>query len=137
VVADEEAIVRGEIARHAVWSDPVVQARTGVLHQLRGGELDDFTVGWESSCRRGLGFHRIIFSLLAGATCMVSWGADLGVRTSMTARFVFSLAHVVTANAYLRSRSAGLCAYLPAANASVRLPELTQHRAWLCLVPAA
>jgi hypothetical protein len=42
VVANEEAIGRGEIARHAIWSGPVVQARTGVLHQLRGGGLDDF-----------------------------------------------------------------------------------------------
>jgi hypothetical protein len=42
----------------------------------------------------------------------------------MTARFVFSRARVVTANAHVRWRSAGLCAYLPAANASVRLPEL-------------
>jgi hypothetical protein len=47
----------------------------------------------------------------------------------MTARIVFGRAHVVTANAHLHFRSAGIRAYLLPAKASIRLPELpgAQH----------
>ncbi|HEV7906949.1 MAG TPA: hypothetical protein VGP03_02300 [Pseudonocardiaceae bacterium] len=55
--------------------------------------------------------------------------AVLGVKTSMTATIPLGRAHVVTANAHLRSRSAGIRAYLLPAKASIRLPELpgAQH----------
>jgi hypothetical protein len=51
----------------------------------------------------------------AGATCVDSWGVTEVWGTSITSRFVFSRAHVVTVNAHLGSRSAGICPYLPAA----------------------
>lgn len=48
MAADEEPIVRYEIARHPIWPGAVIQPRTSVLHQLRRCRLDDLAVDQRS-----------------------------------------------------------------------------------------
>jgi hypothetical protein len=81
-----------------------------------GAMMKTSSIGWGNLRQVDVGRASIISSPLAGPP---SWlmRCDWGMTTSMTARFAFSRARVVTVNAHLRSRSAGLRAYLPAANA--------------------
>jgi hypothetical protein len=68
------ALLVGVRARHAVWSAPVVRARTGVLHQLRGSGLADLTVGWEVTAVVVEACIEFISSSPAGATFLASGG---------------------------------------------------------------